>query len=149
MLAKIHPNQGRSSRKYSKSIKEEPFTWMGGGLSLFYHVIRRLRPKQSPPLSYGSLSPGLYKLPSPDQLCVEVDVRADHRKLRPSRKKIYQNRTFFRELEGGKLPLFGSHPQIIPTLLPGITPTAISGSVVWRVLESDVRIDCNQYWDRC
>ena len=85
MLAKIHPNQGRSSRKYSKSIKEEPFTWIGGGLSLFHHVIRRLRPKQSPPLSYGSLSPGLYKLPSPDQLCVEV--RADHRKLRPSRKK--------------------------------------------------------------
>ena len=80
---------------------------------------------------------------------LEVDVRADHRKLRPSRKKIYQNRTFFRELEGDKLPLFGSHPQIIPTLLHGITPTAISGSVVWRVLESDVRIDCNQYWDRC
>ena len=51
MLAKIHPNQGRSSRKYSKSIKEEPFTWIGGGLSLFHHVIRRLRPKQSPPLS--------------------------------------------------------------------------------------------------
>ena len=66
-----------------------------------------------------------------------------------TQKKIYQNRTFFRELEGGKLPLFGSHPQIIPTLLHGITPTAISGSVVWRVLESDVRIDCNQYWDRC
>ena len=152
MLAKIHPNQGRSSRKYSKSIKEEPFTWMGGGLSLFHHVIRRLCPKQSPPLSYWSLSPGLYKLPSPDQLC--VDNIGSGREGRSSQteaiqKKIYQNRTFFRELEGGKLPLFGSHPQIIPTLLHGITPTAISGSVVWRVLESDVRIDWNQYWDRC